>query len=154
MPLGARLALRTLSILITGPILTATSGITGSKVTSSLPSQIRVPVGESEFYGKVSGVGERTYGAPPTVVAESASSFKQEDLYVGQRSGTSVGPSENLLDFTVGRAPYTIGHGFLVWDGSGEGAHAADSGPMPGRHGDSQPSDDSNRKTIQSRVFI
>lgn len=80
-----------------------------------------VPVGESEFYGKVSGVGERTYGVPPTVVGESASSFKQEDLYVGWRSGTSVGPSENLLDFTVGRAPYTIGHGFLVWDGTGEG---------------------------------
>jgi hypothetical protein len=82
---------------------------------------VRFPVGKSELYGKVSGVGERTYGAPPTVVGESASSFKQEDLYVGWRSGTSIGRSENVLDFTVGRIPYTIGHGFLVWDGAGEG---------------------------------
>jgi hypothetical protein len=42
-------------------------------------------------------------------------------LYLGWRSGSSLGTSENLLDFTVGRAPYTIGHGFLVWDGTGEG---------------------------------
>jgi hypothetical protein len=80
-----------------------------------------IPLGHSELYGKVSAVGERTYGAPPTLVGESASSFKQEDLYVGWRSGTSLGSTENLLDFTVGRAPYTIGHGFLVWDGGGEG---------------------------------
>jgi hypothetical protein len=79
------------------------------------------PVGKSELYGKVSGVGERTYGAPPSVVGESASSFKQEDLYIGWRSGSALGESENLLDITVGRAPYTIGHGFLVWDGAGEG---------------------------------
>ena len=80
-----------------------------------------IALGKSELYGKVSGVGERTYSAPPTLVGESASSFKQEDLYVGWRSGTSLGSSENLLDFTVGRAPFTIGHGFLVWDGAGEG---------------------------------
>lgn len=78
-------------------------------------------VGDSELYGKVSGVGERTYGAPPSLVGESASSFKQEDLYIGWRSGGSISKSENLLDFTVGRAPYTIGHGFLLWDGTGEG---------------------------------
>src|SRR5437660_8457627 len=80
-----------------------------------------LPLGTSELYGKLSGVGERTYGTPPTLVGESASSFKQEDLYVGWRSGTSIGGSENLLDFTVGRAPYTIAHGFLLWDGAGEG---------------------------------
>jgi hypothetical protein len=80
-----------------------------------------IALGESELYGKVSGVGERTYGAPPSLVGESASSFKQEDLYIGWRSGKSLGSSENLLDFTAGRAPYTIGHGFLVWDGTGEG---------------------------------
>jgi hypothetical protein len=45
--------------------------------------------GESELYGKISGVGERTYGAPPSLVGESASSFKQEDLYIGWRSGKS-----------------------------------------------------------------
>ena len=80
-----------------------------------------IALGKSELYGKVSGVGERTYAAPPTLVGESASSFKQEDLYVGWRSGTSLSSTENVLDFTVGRAPYTIGHGFLVWDGAGEG---------------------------------
>ena len=78
-------------------------------------------LGKGELYGKVSAVGERTYGAPPSIVGESASSFKQEDLYAGWRSGTSLGNTENLLDITVGRAPYTIGHGFLVWDGAGEG---------------------------------
>jgi|tagenome__1003787_1003787.scaffolds.fasta_scaffold20879690_1 hypothetical protein len=80
-----------------------------------------LPLGNTELYGKVSAVGERTYGAPPTLVGESASSFKQEDLYMGWRSGSALGKSENLLDFTVGRAPYTIGHGFLLWDGTGEG---------------------------------
>jgi len=78
-------------------------------------------LGKSELYGKVSGVGERTYGPPPSVVGESASSFMQEDLYVGWRSGKSLSGTENLLDFTVGRTQYTIGHGFLVWDGGGEG---------------------------------
>lgn len=78
-------------------------------------------LGRSELYGKLSVVGERTYGAPPTLVGESASSFKQEDLYIGWRSGKLLGSSENLLNFTIGRAPYTIGHGFLVWDGTGEG---------------------------------
>jgi hypothetical protein len=80
-----------------------------------------IALGKSELYGKMSAVGERTYGAPPSLVGESASSFKQEDLYVGWRSGKSLGGTENLLDITAGRAPYKIGHGFLVWDGAGEG---------------------------------
>jgi hypothetical protein len=78
-------------------------------------------VGGSELYGKVSAVGERTFAAPPSPVGESASSFKVEDLSLGWRSGKSVGGSENLLDLTVGRAPYTIGHGMILWDGGGEG---------------------------------
>jgi hypothetical protein len=80
-----------------------------------------IALGESELYGKISGVGERTYGAPPSLVGESASSFKQEDLYIGWRSGKSFSNSDHLFDFTAGRAPYTIGHGFLIWDGAGEG---------------------------------
>jgi len=80
-----------------------------------------IALGKSELYGKLSAVGERTYGAPPSLVGESASSFKQEDLYLGWRSGKSLGNTENLLEFYGGRAPYTIGHGFLVWDGAGEG---------------------------------
>jgi hypothetical protein len=78
-------------------------------------------LGRSELYVKASAVGERTFAAPPRLVGEDASSFKVEDLYLGWRSGTSLGSSENLLDFTVGRTQYTIGHGFLLWDGGGEG---------------------------------
>jgi hypothetical protein len=78
-------------------------------------------VGGGELYGKVSAVGERTFSAPPSIVGESASSFEAEDLSIGWRSGKSLGTSENLLDFTVGRTPYKIGHGFLLWDGAGDG---------------------------------
>jgi hypothetical protein len=81
---------------------------------------VSFPLGESELYGKLSAVGERTYGGP-SIAGESASSFKQEDVYMGWRSGHSLSSSENLLDFTVGRTQYRIGHGFLVWDGTGEG---------------------------------
>jgi Alginate export len=77
--------------------------------------------GKGEFFGKISAVGERTFDAPPTLVGEDASSFKIEDLYVGWRSGTALGAGENALELTVGRAQYKIGHGFLLWDGGGEG---------------------------------
>lgn len=75
----------------------------------------------SEFYGKLSVVGERTYASPPPLVGEEESSFLPEDLYIGWRSGKSLSLGENVLDFTVGRAPYTLGHGFLLWDGGAEG---------------------------------
>jgi hypothetical protein len=78
-------------------------------------------VGESELYGKVSAVGERTFLAPPSAVGEDASSFQVEDLYLGWRSGKALGISENVLDFSVGREQYRIGHGLLLWDGAGEG---------------------------------
>jgi len=77
----------------------------------------------SQLYGKLSAVGERTYGTPPGLVGESASSFKVEDLHLGWRSGTSLGQSENLLEFTVGRARYQLGHGFLLYDGAAEGGN-------------------------------
>ena len=54
-------------------------------------------------------------------MGEDASSYKVEDLSLGWRSGTSLGSSENLLDFNVGRTQYKIGHGLLLWDGGGEG---------------------------------
>ena len=77
---------------------------------------------KSQIYGKVSGVGERTYGASPSLVGGDASSFNVEDLYLGWRSGTSIeGLDENALDFTLGRAQYRLGHGLLLWDGSSEG---------------------------------
>jgi Alginate export len=81
----------------------------------------RFGLGRSELYGKLSAVGERTFAAPPPLVGSEASSFQVEDAYVGWRSGKSLGSSENLLDFTVGRTPYKIGHGFLLWDGAAEG---------------------------------
>jgi hypothetical protein len=75
----------------------------------------------SQLYGRVSVAGERTFAAPPPIVGEEASSFQVEDLYLGWRSGTTIGSTENLVDLTVGRAPYTLGHGMILWDGGGEG---------------------------------
>jgi hypothetical protein len=74
-----------------------------------------------ELYGKISAVGERTYGTPPTLVGDAASSFQLDDLYVGWRSGKLLGMGENALDFTVGRTQYRLGQGFLIWDGTAEG---------------------------------
>jgi hypothetical protein len=77
----------------------------------------------AHFYGKVSGVGARTYNAPPPLVGGEASSFDVEDLYIGWRSGTSLpGLGEDALDFKVGRAPYKLGHQMLVGDGAADGS--------------------------------
>jgi Alginate export len=74
------------------------------------------------FYGKVSAVGVRTFGAPPSLVGDDASSFDMEDLYVGWRSGASLGNlGEDALDFTIGRTQYRLGHGMLLWDGAADG---------------------------------
>jgi hypothetical protein len=75
----------------------------------------------SQIYAKASGVGVRTYSAPPTLVGDSASSFDVEDLYIGWRSGKSFGGGENVLDFKLGRAQYQLGHGMLLWDGAADG---------------------------------
>ena len=77
--------------------------------------------GSSVIYGKLSAVGERTYGAAPGYIGPDISSFQAEDLAIGWRSGNAVGSVENAVDVTVGRAQYTIGHGFLLWDGAAEG---------------------------------
>jgi hypothetical protein len=79
------------------------------------------PTGRGEIYGKVSVVGERTYASPPPVVGFEQSSFGPEDLHLGWRSGSGSRVGKNVFDFVIGRAPYRIGHGFLVWDGAGEG---------------------------------
>ena len=74
------------------------------------------------FWGKVSAVGERTYGDLPSELGLAVSSFDVEDLAVGWKSGTALGRfKEDALQLTVGRAPYTIGNGLLVWDGAAEG---------------------------------
>jgi hypothetical protein len=76
----------------------------------------------SELYGKASFVGERTYGAAPSLVGEDASSYDVEDLYIGWRSGNRLDTlGENALDVTVGRARYRLGHGLILWDGAAEG---------------------------------
>ncbi|HEU4689767.1 MAG TPA: hypothetical protein VFS23_15450, partial [Vicinamibacterales bacterium] len=75
----------------------------------------------SEIYGKVSLVGERTYGSVPELYGEDVSSFGPEDLSIGWRSGKSIGGSENLVDVNVGRTRYRLGHGYLLWDGAAEG---------------------------------
>ena len=75
----------------------------------------------SEIYGKVSVVGERTYGSVPAAFGQDVSSFGPEDLYIGWRSGTSLTIGENALDFSVGRSQYPLGHGFLLFDGAAEG---------------------------------
>jgi hypothetical protein len=76
----------------------------------------------AQLYGKLSAVGERTYGTGPSVVGEDASSFQVEDLYIGWRSGTTLGNfGENALEFEVGRTRYRLGHGMLLWDGAAEG---------------------------------
>src|SRR5580765_5582918 len=75
----------------------------------------------SEFYGKVSVVGERTYGSAPELYGPDVSSFSPEDASIGWRSGKSIGSSENLVDVSVGRVPFQLGHGFLLWDGAAEG---------------------------------
>ena len=77
--------------------------------------------GGGEFYGAVSGVGERTYNAPPPLIGGEASSFDVEDLYLGWRSGDMLGLGENALDFVVGRTQYKLGHGMLIYDGGSEG---------------------------------
>ena len=99
------------------------------------------------LFAKVSTVGERTFSAPPTVVGDDASSFHIEDLHVGWRSGTVLG-GKDLLEVVVGRAPYELGHGMLLFDGAAEGGtrggywsnarkafqFAAISRLKPGRH--------------------
>jgi hypothetical protein len=74
-----------------------------------------------ELYGKVSAVGERTYGSVPASFGQDISSFGPEDLHIGWRSGQALTLGDNALDFTVGRAQYRLGHGFLLFDGSSEG---------------------------------
>jgi hypothetical protein len=75
----------------------------------------------TEIYGKVSAVGERTYGSVPRQFGEDVSSFGPDDMYIGWRSGKSLAMGENAIDVSIGRAPYQLGHGMLLYDGSAEG---------------------------------
>jgi hypothetical protein len=75
-----------------------------------------------EFYGKLSAVGERTYGEAPGSVGPDVSSFGIDDLAFGWRSGKADrNPGEHAVDLSVGRLPYKLGTGMLLWDGAAEG---------------------------------
>ena len=75
----------------------------------------------SQIYGKVSAVGERTYGSVPEAFGQDVSSFQVEDLSIGWRSGAALAIGDNALDLSVGRIRYRLGHGFLLFDGAAEG---------------------------------
>lgn len=76
----------------------------------------------AEIFGTASAVGERTYGSAPDLVGNDFSSFAPDDLFIGWRSGRSLAAfGENGLEFLVGRTPFTLGHGLLLYDGAGEG---------------------------------
>ena len=76
---------------------------------------------ESELYGKVSAVGERTYGSVPSPFGEDVSSFGPDDLYFGWRSGKAFTIGDNAVDLSIGRNQYQLGHGMLLYDGASEG---------------------------------
>ena len=71
----------------------------------------------SQWYGKLSAVGEGTFSSSPSLVGGDSTSFGVEDLYIGWRSGGE----KPLWDFSVGREEYKLGHGMLLYDGASEG---------------------------------
>jgi hypothetical protein len=75
----------------------------------------------SEIFGSFSAVGERTYASAPDLVGPEVSSFDIEDASIGWRSGKALSIGENAVEFIVGRAPYQLGHGMLLYDGGAEG---------------------------------
>ena len=76
----------------------------------------------SEIYGKLSAVGERTYGSVPAAFGEDVSSFGPEDLYIGWRSGKSLDDwARTRWTSRSADAQYRLGHGFLLYDGGAEG---------------------------------
>ena len=76
----------------------------------------------SVLYGKLSAVGERTYGSAPGYVGPDISSFSIDDLSIGWQSGDLYQNfGANAFDVTLGRTQYKLGHGMLLWDGAAEG---------------------------------
>ena len=108
----------------------------------------------AQFYGKLSAVGERTYGAAPSLVGGDESSFGLEDLYVGWRSGDSLGLGKDALDFTIGRAPYAIGHHDALGMAPRKAARAAATGATRARRSSGPRSGASRPVTTCSRGSI
>jgi len=57
----------------------------------------------------------------PRAFGSDVSSFGPEDLAIGWRSGTAWSVGDDAIDVSVGRLPYQLGHGMLLYDGAGEG---------------------------------
>ncbi len=75
-----------------------------------------------QLWGRLSAVGQGTYGAAPTPAGGDASSFHAEDLAFGVRSGRALGKlGDDAFEYTIGRARYQLGHGLLLYDGAAEG---------------------------------
>ena len=115
-------------------------------IKPALSGQYRF-AGSSELYGKVSAVGERTYGSAPDLVGSDFSSFQVEDLSIGWRSGKTLeGLGENAIDLH-GR-PHTVPArrtAFCSSTARPKAAAAAATGPTPERRSSSRRSDRSNR---------
>lgn len=75
----------------------------------------------AKIYSKLSAVGVRTFGAAPSLVGEDASSFDIEDAYIGWSSSSGLDPDEDVFDLKIGRAPYQLGNGLLLYDGAADG---------------------------------
>jgi hypothetical protein len=89
-------------------------------VQPALSGRVALP-SSSELYGRVSVAAQRTYGSAPGLYGPEVSSFAPEDAFIGWRSGTSIGSTENMFDFSAGRQEYRLGQGFLLLDGGSEG---------------------------------
>ena len=66
-------------------------------------------------------VGERTFGAAPSLVGERRHLVRSRRPLHRLALRQQLGDEENVLDFTVGRAQYKLGHGMLLYDGASEG---------------------------------
>ncbi len=106
----------------------------------------------SEIYGKLSAVGERTYGSVPAAFGEDVSSFGPEDLSIGWRSGKSLTMGENALDFVIGRTQYQPrSRAFCSGTVRPREAPGAGTGPTRARPSSLRPSAAFSRDRIRSR---
>ncbi len=77
--------------------------------------------GHGELYGKVSAVGERTYGSVPAAFGKTCRrSGPKTSTSAGDRASHSSSARTRWTS-QIGRAPFQLGHGFLVYDGAAEG---------------------------------
>ena len=95
-------------------------------------------VGESELYGKLSAVGERTFAAPPSLVGEEASSFQVEDpTWAGARERRWELREPSRASPWAGRSTRS-GTGSSSGTAAARGAAAGASGATPARPGSSR----------------